>query len=968
MSSENLTISDNNVLWGLWRVTPRDGKKPLKQPISPDGGVTAPELAMAHPLDVVLGMANDEDILLGYRPAPDSSWIAGDLDGCVDPETGAIADWARHLLGKHRGWAVTISGTGIRWMMRRGEGDVDRGHAGERNNVGFFAAGTRSVTVPLGLVRMMQDDPGAFERDEGLVNRVVAWRDAGSDAPGTGGANRTEADRRWHGHWMNRLSAQDQEEAVRGMLASLPREYLSDYEKWRDISMALHDLESRVHWNVGIAWEDWSRQSNHYDQDQNDYLWSRFKVSGSVGGYISFATLLHHAKTAGRADLDVWASKAKNPLEAARERLNAAKAIAGMLPQRDRDRQPVEGLKQQSSTKAMIYELTEYGSISGKDADGVLRSLRATDLERLVAGYELGSIEEALNAHTLPELADLLDGLDGLEAEREAEELAADRRLALEQYSSTAGREADMELLEWIPDGPFRELVDWVYSWLERDTPELAVMAAIAGLSAGMSEYAVQSSNNVTPMSIWALGLAPSGVGKSYAERCIRMIVEGMGASMQAWPGSGPGIYHALEHSAGRRRLLRGATKRPMMACMVDEMAFLLKAGNTPGTVHVQTAMKMMLELYNKGTQGQLGEQFLASRIREAVSCPYVTMSGFAPVKTYLDNVTSDMMDTGWAGRMLTFIVDYEARERDWVGRRRDPMPADLGAALRALDDGSRVARYRDRGSRSRAGFFEEPYAGPDNTSYWTRTIWMSDDQQRRVLRAQKRLVETLQAHAVDEVAARRYAENVAKVAGLMSMLDYAADVAAVVDPGEEVPLYRWPYGQMQVLDHNLDYAIWMVERVILKSLKALSDKMDRSEYSLMLDYVVDVAVRGLQRPDEGKAAKRALWSACLRCGVIPEAYLREAFQIGRKGDFPQVMADLAAMDRFRPVPPALEQQVIQLLGANFAVPTTPSKPRRDSEQFCRDSENRGLPRLLRQLKKDGLGPLFHVLAPKEGV
>ncbi len=88
-----------------------------------------------------------EGYAIGYLPRPDSVLTIGDLDNCRDPVTGNIEPWALEVLGAAKTYAeVSASGTGIRLLMERMEGD-DQHKSGERNCAGFFANGTRGAVL-----------------------------------------------------------------------------------------------------------------------------------------------------------------------------------------------------------------------------------------------------------------------------------------------------------------------------------------------------------------------------------------------------------------------------------------------------------------------------------------------------------------------------------------------------------------------------------------------------------------------------------------------------------------------------------------------------------------------------------------------------------------------------------------------------------------------------------------------------
>src|SRR5262249_18434032 len=57
---------------------------------------------------------------LGFVLSPEDPYTGGDLDHCRDPQTGAIAPWAKSVLAELPGayLEVSPSGTGLRFVVR----------------------------------------------------------------------------------------------------------------------------------------------------------------------------------------------------------------------------------------------------------------------------------------------------------------------------------------------------------------------------------------------------------------------------------------------------------------------------------------------------------------------------------------------------------------------------------------------------------------------------------------------------------------------------------------------------------------------------------------------------------------------------------------------------------------------------------------------------------------------------------
>ncbi|SNS56846.1 AAA family ATPase [Tropicimonas sediminicola] len=319
-------MTDNH--WGLFAIVSNDkpNGKPDKIPMDLTTGKSpvAAKSAFTYSLEEAKAKLNGGSTMLGYLPAPDSTYVGADLDKCLENDGATFKDWADDLLGDYDGPdAVTPSGQGVRIMMPRAPGDEDRGSAKERNDVGFFATEARAFTVPLELADKLDE----LVRDDGLVDRIVARRDAADDEARPGlytaeqkVAHNGEFDRKWKDHWLNHLSPEDQQAAVTEMLKALPKEFCEEYSQWLEISMALHHLSVLVIWDAETIWDQWSESGAvyragffrirtgdaNYNPAQNRYFWGRLQPNKGV----TIFTLLHHAREHG-FDIEPWRQKAE---------------------------------------------------------------------------------------------------------------------------------------------------------------------------------------------------------------------------------------------------------------------------------------------------------------------------------------------------------------------------------------------------------------------------------------------------------------------------------------------------------------------------------------------------------------------------------------------------------------------------------------------------------------------------------
>ena len=100
--------------WVLWKEIARDGKK-TKVPFSVSGKPArsndkATWARFEHAWNCLSRYTG-----LGFVFAPDDPYVGIDLDGCRDPKTGKIADWAQTILDRLQTYSeVSPSGTGVK--------------------------------------------------------------------------------------------------------------------------------------------------------------------------------------------------------------------------------------------------------------------------------------------------------------------------------------------------------------------------------------------------------------------------------------------------------------------------------------------------------------------------------------------------------------------------------------------------------------------------------------------------------------------------------------------------------------------------------------------------------------------------------------------------------------------------------------------------------------------------------------
>jgi hypothetical protein len=122
-----------------------------------------------------------ETFQIGYLPREGSSLVLVDLDDVLDPVSGELLDgWWSEWLEMYEGYAErSMSGTGLRLVMPRDEGDELLSGASERAGGCFLAADHNKGMALTGDVWRGQGEVG--ERADWLVMELVSHRDAGRD-------------------------------------------------------------------------------------------------------------------------------------------------------------------------------------------------------------------------------------------------------------------------------------------------------------------------------------------------------------------------------------------------------------------------------------------------------------------------------------------------------------------------------------------------------------------------------------------------------------------------------------------------------------------------------------------------------------------------------------------------------------------------------------------------------------------
>lgn len=160
--------------WVVWKLVTRDDDKPTKVPFSTNRrGAKANDPTTWDTLEAAWeAYESDNYSGVGYMFAADDPFCGIDLDGCRDPESGKVADWAREVIKKFASYSeVSPSGTGVK-IFCLGKSPFSNG---------------RKIPVK-GVERMGDKEPAIEVYDNRRYFAVTGWRLEGGNKELSDGA------------------------------------------------------------------------------------------------------------------------------------------------------------------------------------------------------------------------------------------------------------------------------------------------------------------------------------------------------------------------------------------------------------------------------------------------------------------------------------------------------------------------------------------------------------------------------------------------------------------------------------------------------------------------------------------------------------------------------------------------------------------------------------------------------------
>jgi hypothetical protein len=225
-------------------------------------------------------------------------------------------------------------------------------------------------------------------------------------------------------------------------------------------------------------------------------------------------------------------------------------------------------------------------------------------------------------------------------------------------------------------DGLMGQLTDWILNTSRRKSPEFAVMASIAFMSAFYGRRVVGPTG--CGVNLYLAGIAGPGFGK---EAPLQRLVTALNESGMAFlVGAGE-----VSSSSAIEKILR---RKPAVVMPWDEIGDVLEAINARGPGNwAATIRKAMLELYSKSTGVWFGKETTdEERIGTPIHCPSLTVIGTSTPTRFYGGLSEKNLNDGFAAR----IVFISPSARSVRGNPKDDgitLPSGLRDAITAAQE-----------------------------------------------------------------------------------------------------------------------------------------------------------------------------------------------------------------------------------------------------------------------------------------
>ena len=434
----------------------------------------------------------------------------------------------------------------------------------------------------------------------------------------------------------------------------------------------------------------------------------------------------------------------------------------------------------------------------------------------------------------------------------------------------------DWSMLHDMPPGGLRDLATALLATMPRQSPEMAAMAALMGLSALASGFVTYSTSWRTCLNFWGVALAGTGFGKSLMEEAIAKVTGGSNILPATLANSAEGVHVQMIDAArrsgqvidGDKSAGNGATA-PVKAhdgvggtsavglFLVDELGHWL-SGLSQGSNRVgihDAGLGLAMSLYNKGAgaSGRINPSSTARSKRPAVNQPYVCLAGFSTPAMYLPSLELVTLLSGWGTRVLYVSCPYKPERLRKVANGLPPL---LVRALACLPNGAWALGGQ--------GTPPAELWRPDDTDWhrWMRKVHLSDAQLDVIEAAEDDLMAQLEAKGHPPALGQRLGEQVAKLVGMGAVMDGA--VAAVLAAGAgAVNASHWP-ARLAVSDAWVAYGVARVGKLIGDFADAWQAAQDSKGTGMETTNKLRKAIRRVQASGESLTARIVMRSATM--------------------------------------------------------------------------------------------------------
>lgn len=283
-------------IWCCWRLVQKPGdKKPDKVPVSPLTDASSGwnnATGFCTTLDRAIGYANEHKHLNGVAVVlrQEHGLAGGDLDSCMDAETGVLTDKAQAIISEADTYTEISPGLcGLRFIARGSFG----GHTGnDRANGVEFYEDNRFLTIT---GNQLPGTPFAIEQRDltALGEKYFPERNGGC---------------RQNGGQRDGRRTPDGE--IRAMLQYINNDGAGvDYDEWQRIGGAVHNASEGDGYEL---WVEWSARSDKHDESDMRRKWDSF---GKHSNPTTVATLRYLARRGG------WSGAGESPAEQLAERI-----------------------------------------------------------------------------------------------------------------------------------------------------------------------------------------------------------------------------------------------------------------------------------------------------------------------------------------------------------------------------------------------------------------------------------------------------------------------------------------------------------------------------------------------------------------------------------------------------------------------------------------------------------------------